>query len=45
VKREQWILDSQYCNQTPAPADCATRPWELKAEKGYILRQVVLAFN
>lgn len=45
VKREQWILDSQYCNQIPAPADCATRPWDLKAEKGYILRQLILAHN
>lgn len=45
VWREQWILDSQYCNQTPPPADCDTRPWALKAEKGYILRQVVLEFN
>ncbi len=45
VWREQWILDSQYCNSNPPPADCATRPWEQKAERGYILRQVVLAFN
>lgn len=45
VWREQWILDSQYCNQSPPPADCETRPWELKAEKGYILRQTVIAFN
>lgn len=45
VWREQWILDSQYCNQNPPPADCATRPWELKAERGYLLRQKVLAFN
>ena len=45
VQWEQWILDSQYCNQTPTPTDCATKPWELKAEKGYILRQVVLAYE
>lgn len=45
VWREQWILDSQYCNQIPFPADCETRPWELKAEKGYILRQTLIAFN
>lgn len=45
VWREQWILDSQYCNQSPPPTDCETRPWELKAEKGYILRQTVIAFN
>ncbi len=45
VMREQWILDSQYCAQNPIPPDCLTRPWELKAEKGYILRQTVLEFN
>lgn len=45
VRREQWILDSQYCNQTPAPADCETRPWELKADRGYILKQTILEFN
>jgi len=45
VWREQWILDSQYCNQTPPPGDCETRPWEQKAEKGFILRQTVLSFN
>lgn len=45
VQREQWILDSQYCNQSPPPADCETRPWELKAEKGYILWQVAIEFN
>ncbi|HOY03816.1 MAG TPA: hypothetical protein PLO67_00365 [Saprospiraceae bacterium] len=45
VWREQWILDSQYCNQSIPPPDCETRPWEIKAERGYILRQVVTAFN
>lgn len=45
VRREQWILDSQYCNQIPPPADCLTRPWEEKAQKGYILRQVILRHN
>lgn len=45
VWKEQWILDSQYCNQLPPPADCETKPWEEKAEKGYILRQVILEFN
>jgi len=45
VWREQWILDSQYCNQSPPPADCESRPWDLKAEKGYILRQVVVEHN
>jgi hypothetical protein len=45
VWRQQLILDSQYCNQSPPPSDCETRPWELKAEKGYIIRQQVLAFN
>lgn len=45
VWREQLILDSQYCNQSTPPVDCETRPWELKAERGYILRQVVIAYN
>lgn len=45
VRREQWILDSQYCNQVPPPADCLTRPWEEKAQKGYILRQVIIDYN
>jgi hypothetical protein len=43
--REQWILDSQYCNQVPTPADCETRPWEIKAEKGFILRQTLISYN
>jgi hypothetical protein len=41
---EQRILDSQYCNQSPPPADCETRPWEIKAERGYILRQTVTSY-
>ncbi len=45
VWREQLILDSQYCNQTPPPVDCVSKPWTEKAEKGYTLRQVVLEFN
>ncbi len=45
VWREQLILDSQYCNQSPPPDDCTTKPWLEKAEKGYVLRQVVLEFN
>ncbi|MFN0012935.1 MAG: hypothetical protein ACKVU2_00165 [Saprospiraceae bacterium] len=45
VKREQWILDSQYCNQVPAPADCLTKPWEEKAQKGFIMNLVLLAHN
>jgi hypothetical protein len=44
VWREQWILDSQYCNQTPPPTDCETRPWLEKAERGYVLRQTVVAY-
>jgi hypothetical protein len=44
VKKEQWILDSQYCNQIPSPTDCLTKPWEEKAEKGYILRMEILNF-
>ena len=42
VWREQWILDSQYCNAVPAPTDCETKPWDQKAERGYILRQVIV---
>lgn len=45
VRREQWILDSQYCNQNPSPADCLTKPWTEKAEKGYIVRQTAIEFN
>lgn len=45
VWREQWILDSQYCNQSPPPDDCEAKPWDLKAEKGYILRQTIISFN
>lgn len=45
VQREQWILDSQYCNRVPPPADCATKPWVDKAEKGYILRQTILEYG
>ncbi|MCC6411842.1 MAG: hypothetical protein IT270_09285 [Saprospiraceae bacterium] len=45
VWREQWILDSQYCNDTPSPVDCNTKPWQDKAEKGYILRQTLIDHN
>lgn len=45
VRREQQILDSQYCNQIPAPADCLTKPWAEKAQKGYTLNQVVISHN
>ena len=45
VWREQWLLDSQYCNQTPPPSDCASKPWTEKAEKGYILRQRIIEFG
>lgn len=45
VWREQWILDSQYCNQAPTPTDCETIPWDLKGQKGYILRQFILEHN
>jgi hypothetical protein len=44
VSREQWIADTQYCNQTPVPADCATKPWEEKAERGYYVRQTILSY-
>ena len=45
VYREQWILDSQYCNQIPPPADCLSKSWLEKAETGYILRQVLINHN
>lgn len=45
VWREQYILDSQYCNKVPPPADCATKPWLEKAERGYILRQTLIAYQ
>jgi hypothetical protein len=45
VCREQWILDSQYCNQIPPPGDCLSKPWTEKAEVGYILRQVIVGYN
>lgn len=45
IRREQWILDSQYCNRVPPPADCLTRPWRLKAEKGFIMRQTLLRYE
>jgi hypothetical protein len=45
VDKEQWILDSQYCNENPPPTDCETKPWEQKAEKGYILRQRIIGHN
>ena len=41
---EQWILDSQYCNQVPPPSDCETLPWELKGERGFIVRQTVTKY-
>jgi hypothetical protein len=44
VFKEQWILDSQYCNQTPPPVDCETKPWLEKAERGYLYRQTVIAY-
>ncbi|MCC7246411.1 MAG: hypothetical protein IT269_12080 [Saprospiraceae bacterium] len=44
VEREIWILDSQYCNQDPVPTDCTTLSWDLKAERGYRLRQVILDY-
>lgn len=43
--REQWILDSQYCNRVPSPPDCLTRPWRQKAEKGFIMRQTLLRYE
>lgn len=45
VWREQWILDSQYCNRIPPPPDCESLSWEFKAEKGYMLQQTIIEFN
>jgi hypothetical protein len=45
VYKEQFILDSQYCNQSPVPGDCNTKSWEEKGEKGYILRQWLIDHN
>lgn len=39
VYRELWILDTQCID------DCAGKPWEEKAEKGFILRQTILNHN
>jgi hypothetical protein len=44
VSVERLILDSQYCNQNPAPTDCNTLPWEQKAERGFIVRQVITKY-
>lgn len=45
VFKEQWILDSQYCNQTPPPFDCESKPWVEKAEHGYLYRQTVIEYG
>lgn len=45
VWREQWILDSRYCNQTLSPVDGNSKPWQDKAERGYILRQTRINYN
>lgn len=45
VYQEQWILDSQYCNDNPVPSDCLSKPWVQKAEKGFILKQVLIRHN
>jgi len=45
VRREQEILDSQYCNQIPAPSDCLTKPWKEKAQKGFTLKQWLINHN
>ncbi len=45
VHKEEWLLDSQYCNQNPEPVDCATKPWVEKAERGFIVKMTILDFN
>lgn len=39
VERELWILDTQCID------DCVGKPWEQKAEKGFILRQTIINHN
>ena len=39
VYRELWILDTQCID------DCVGKPWEEKAEKGFILKQTILKHN
>ena len=39
VYRELWILDTQCID------DCIGKPWEEKAEKGFILKQTILNHN
>jgi hypothetical protein len=42
IEREMWILDTQCGGNI---ATCISTPWEIKAEKGFILRQRVLQHN
>ena len=42
IYKEQWILDTQCGGNL---AGCINSPWELKAEKGFILRQRITAHN
>lgn len=42
VEFEQWILDSQYCNQSPVPPDCLTKPWLDKAEAGFMFKMTIV---
>jgi hypothetical protein len=39
VYRELWVLDTQCID------DCVGKPWEEKAEKGFILKQTILNHN
>jgi hypothetical protein len=39
VYRELWVLDTQCIEQ------CDGKPWEEKAEKGFILSQTITAHN
>ena len=45
VYREMQIFDSQFCNQEPVPDNCETIVWEAKTERGFSLKQTILAFN
>lgn len=42
IEREMWILDTQCGGNI---ASCIGTPWEIKAEKGFILRQRILQHN
>lgn len=42
IEKEMWILDTQCGGNI---ADCIGLPWEVKAEKGFIVRQSILHYG